>query len=253
VSTQPGRSLLSLTAVAAAALTFGASMRPTAPVAPPRPLDELLHACRTHPDFEVEKDACHEAARRLVAEGRKPEAVQALNRACTKYPDACVTLALMYQFGDGVERDVDRAGSMLGRAGSYGDAYGWGDLRVLSWTGSSRIDRNRVERSMFSSCNLGDAGWPCYNYGVALACGYFGPPDLKVAHWAFFRGCDRGDERSCDLSARFQNNPEVLPCSLISPHPKFPYRFDLELSPADPDEPLPDGPDRFKRRAFSFR
>ena len=112
-------------------------------------------------------------------------------------------------------------------------------------------ERNQAEKIMFNSCDFGDAGWPCYNYGVALACGYFGPPDLKYAHYAFFRGCERGDARSCTLSADFQVNPRVLSCDLISPDPKFGRSFEVNVTPADPAAPLPEGPEVFRRRPFT--
>lgn len=245
------RNLLTIAAATVAISGLVASMRPSNPMPPERPLDDLLHECFNSRDLTTEQAACRDASRRLIADGRKSEAVDALNRACSGHKETCVTLALMYLFGDGVEPDEDRAMSLLGRAGDNGDARGWTNLLLLQRGERSRTARNREERSLHYACSHSDAGWPCYNYGVALACGYFGPPDLKVAHWAFFRGCDRGDERSCDLSARFQTAPAILPCNLISPHPKFPYPFELDIVPADPDEELPDSPDLFRRRAFS--
>lgn len=234
--------------------------RPSEKLPPKRSLEELQDACerKVHPERgstlrESDRQACWEVAPLLIERGEVDAAVDAYNRACTRIPQACVTLALMYQFGDGVEQDSARAGGLLGRAGVNGDARGWADLRMLRRPRDSMESRNRVEKIMYNSCDLGDAGWPCYNYGVALACGYFGPPDLKYAHYAFFRGCDLGDSRSCTLSADFQVNPRVLSCDLIGPHPKFNRTFEVNVEPADPDAPPPEGPRVFHRRPFSWR
>lgn len=224
------------------------------PEPPPRTLAELLDACEYDPVNRQDRAACWEAGRILVNEGRQAEAVQPLFFACTEIADACIDLGLVHLRGEGVPRDGREALRVFASASARsGRAQGWLSLVDLELDLPTRRQRLSLEWGMHDGCADSDVGWPCYNYGILLSCGYFGEIDFRHAHSAFHRGCSLGDGRACDLAGKLNEGPISVPCTLVGPDPAVgPVPLELRVAPPDPSVPLPADFKRFERPPFDM-
>ena len=225
---------------------FTAEVEPE-PIAEPT-LDELLARC-TYDDGQIpDSPSCHRAGQLLIEGSRQEEAIRPLRYACTDVPDACIELGLLHLRGEGVSRNPREAAKAFGSAGSLnGEASAWRVLLRMQSTPENALARDSRDFASHSACTYATTGWPCYNYGVLLACGYFGDVDLPHALSAFHRGCFLADPRACDLAGKLQTGTTRLPCDLVGPDPKNPVELTLHLEPPDNSETWPEGEERFKR------
>jgi len=224
---------------------------PTQPApAPPRSLSELQAACdQLRPDFA----ACAELANRRLEAGEFADAIGPLGYVCSQNASACVTLGHIYLEGrPGVPADHDKAFKYMDRAcvGPNKDynGCGWSFLRDLTLGDLSWNARDAIEIGVNTTCRYGDVGWPCYNYGVGLACGFFGPPDVTYARHVLQRGCRLGDGRACTLFQQLDgDSPDLPSCDLMGPDPDHPIQLELHTDPMPADAVWPEGKERFKR------
>jgi len=244
-----GRSLWALTLVSCQ--LFSARVEPE-PIAEPT-LEELLARCTYDHGQIPDSPSCHRAGLLFIEGRRHEEAIKPLRYACTDIPDACIELGLLHLRGDGVPRDYDAAISVFSQAsGKSGTAGGWYSYARLEVKPKNLWARNARDASMHFDCTDATTGWPCTNYGVLLACGYFGDVDLPHALSAFHRGCFLADPRACDLAGKLQTGTTRLPCDLVGPDPKNPVELTLHLDPPDPSETWPEGEQRFERTPFKI-
>jgi len=231
-------------------LVWAACSTPTRP-APPTEA-ELSALC---PDaVMVDHTACLKLGELLVQEGRYRESLPALEKACPEYKDACVSIGIMLLQGrPDIEVDRDLAWEFMGRAtaGINSDYEGkaWLVMRDLADPNQTwAIRRVLIEDRMDNACRRGHSGWPCFNYGVALTCGFLGEPDVKHARNVLQRGCRLGDGRACDLFSQLDTMAPTLPtCDLIGPDPDVPVKLELHVEPI-PEGPIPDTVKPFARK-----
>ena len=220
------------------------------------PTDEALRrACSPADVSETpDWDSCATLATRLLGAGRVADAMDPLRIACGEHNQMCVQSGVIYlQGAPGVPPDHDKAWSFMAR--SYGganpdyDGAAWLTLRDLTKEDQTFAYRRvPLEHGMDTACRYGHSGWPCFNYGVALTCGFLGEPDVKHARNVLQRGCRLGDGRACDLFSQLDTMAPTLPtCDLIGPDPEVPVKLELHVEPI-PEGPIPDTVKPFARK-----
>ncbi|MFK7927251.1 MAG: hypothetical protein AB8H79_03635, partial [Myxococcota bacterium] len=135
--------------------------------------EQLLVLCNGKPsegDFG-DLAACRKLGHHQLSVGEREEGVRHLKLACTSIAAACADLAAIYMDGKLVPQDF-KEGFKIARLGcgalkADGNACGWAVLDTLREdTGTAGL-RNAFEYTLADSCYPKNAGWACYNYGVA--------------------------------------------------------------------------------------
>lgn len=220
-------------------------------VVAPWSFEDAVARCDGRPRDRV---ACWEVGKHLVKEGRQAESLPYLFAGCTDHADACIDLGLVHLRGEGVPRSAREATLAFASASARsGRAQGWLSLVYLELDLPTRRKRLALDWGMHGGCADSDVGWPCYNYGILLACGYFGEIDFRHAHSAFHRGCSLGDGRACDLAGKLNEGPISVPCTLVGPDPAVgPVPLELRVEPPDLSVPLPEDFKPFRRPPFDM-
>lgn len=151
--------------------------------------------------------------------------------ACGKYSQPCIELGLIHYEGVLVPKSIDKArdrfaSACFKRGGKVGCAYE--ALMLLEQQRNLKLTLMNME----DSCRFNETtGWPCYNLGVGLACGLFGPPRRDNALGALQKGCRLGDDRACKLHLEYGEGRAEPVCTMIGGDPKRPLVMDLKLGP----------------------
>jgi TPR repeat protein len=136
-----------------------------APAPLPAPVVAPKEACATLSDCDVGCDRgelrdCFEVGRRLRRHGGDAARTRdLLDRACAGgVLDACAELGALYRFGDGVERNVERARALYEQACDGGSLVGCTALGALHQAGVSSLGRDlpRAHRMFRASCEGGE-------------------------------------------------------------------------------------------------
>ena len=223
----------------------------------PEPSIEVLEdRCVPSESYVYDYEACARVGPMLVEAGRVDRAIQVLNRGCHRVPSACTDLALLYVDGKVVERDLKEAAMAVGggcMSPRYDpDACGWYGFLLMRNMDETAVSRRSLEPTLDKACRYGDSDWGCYNYGVALACGFLGPPDYKHADNVLTMACALGDSRGCLLRERLKERPEPPPCTLMGPDPKHPVELGIEIVPLAPGAKLPPDKEPYQRLPMGF-
>jgi hypothetical protein len=198
-----------------------------APQAPPPATDaELLARCW---DGQIDHAACEEVGHRLLAAGDIEGGIDAIGLACTRRGPPCIELGILYYEGIKVPKDISKARDAFGSAclKDRKDGCAYEAMMLLELGERTPL----IQMNMEDSCRFGKIGWPCTNYGVALACGLFGPPQRENALGALQKGCRLGDDRACKLHLEYGEGRVDPECTLIGPDPRRPLAMDLKLGP----------------------
>jgi TPR repeat protein len=99
-------------------------------------------------------------------QGNKTEAIKLFAQGCDKgETQACANLGVMYDLGEGTERDVAKAYELYDLTCSQGVAKSCFNLGVAYEFGKSiRVDTTKARRYYDTSCDLGHKKG-CYNLG----------------------------------------------------------------------------------------
>ncbi len=119
-------------------------------------------------------------------------------RACNKgFPSACYNLAHMYNYGDGVEIDMQKSVELYIKASDLGNASAQNNLGVLYENGNS-IEKN-IQKALLlyeKASNNGDAGGH-YNLGKMYHRGNGVKVDIAKALDLYKKACEAGNSAAC--------------------------------------------------------
>ncbi len=130
--------------------------------------------------------------------GKNPSAGRTLlQRACQRLPEACASLALLYEDGEGVPKDLSHALALNVQACADGAAMGCTNAGHEYYFGLGvPSDHARAAQLAERACKLGSQDG-CVNFGRALFGGDGVPVDRERAVQFFKPGCEMGNVTAC--------------------------------------------------------